>query len=568
MARSITPTPLLGNKIAAGEDGIAMILMAISLTAIVAFLALMFNVANYSLIRAQLRGAADAAAFAGAGNICSSLSCWDKSRIVAIETLNSFRVKNNLGQPEDIQIDPMETGPDYSYGNLTIKIERGFWRSGVGGPGSFVPFEDPTTYPGVPKFAAANAIRVSLSRTSIVPLMDSIFQGALNWSGAAQAVAVASQLKAVEVAPFAIPLCSLINSAGDFDAAKVCYGERLFAASNRYCPSGNPDCKVIPGFPFEPLTSSAQMIRDCQVAPDPSPPALCEYKYDNACGFRSPHYESIADHYGVVGIPGVNATPQEAEVAELINSPTGSTAVAIGMPFSILPQGLTSMDSYDAMHWQMFSNHPGSSSHPRLQDTPLQDFEYNIAMHIPRYLNMPDMFAVPRGPAVDCPFLLRDVDTNGACNSARRDFSGNAVTQQSLPVDQLASGLMSSIAANSSTIADPVWSSLVPVIADFGLEGKSCQGVDGAAVENAVDTGEGHDWEIVGFLHSDIFDFDIAHAPPTVDQVLSSNHGNTANLPVTFDHGSCNMIRAKLRCAGDLIPISDPDGARRVAVVQ
>ena len=569
------------NRPRPGEEGISILLLMLLIPTILGFMVILFNVANISLTRAQLRVAADAAAHAGAANICSRSVCWERSRISAIEILNLYHVQNNMGQPSDIQIDPSATGPTYTYGNLSVTIERGFWSAGTAGPGTFTSFENAGTFPGVPKFAAFNAIRVSLTRSNILLLLRSILPAAANWAGASESIAIASEVRVVNTAPFAIPICTLIDAAGEFDPAAACYGERLFTGADHYCPAGSPNCGVIPGFAWEPITPEARGIEDCNVPPLPNPVFACAFRYDTKCDFNSPHYQAIADHYGVVGVAGSGTIPTEQDVEDVIRTPAGTSVSAIGMPFSILAGGLTSVQSSDAIKWQMFSN-TGNAAHPRYRDTPLRYIESNASYRYPYRFTLPNISQNPvLAAATICSNMPGLQDNNGVCNSNRRNFGGHTLLQVGTTTLPTAFSLISllpgpfllaslNIQAHKDVDAAnaPVWSELLPVIADFGDSGQLCQGVSGAAAEGEIAIGSGHDWRIVGYIRGDIFDFDIGSPPPTVDLLGFKNGINPGTYKLSFDHGNCNMVRSKVRCGGDLVPISNPDGPRRVTLVR
>lgn len=564
-------TPIQHQAVRAitGEDGIAIFLMSILVVTILFLLLILFNVANYSLISAELRVAADAAAHAGAANICSKTSCWERSRLSAIETLNQFQIRNNIGQTSDVRLDASSGGPTYTYGNLSVTVERGFWLAGTGGPGSFVSFET-AGFPGVPKFAVTNAVRVTISRTNVQPLLSSLIPGTGTWRADTQATALASEVRAVDTAPFAIPVCSLIDSTGEFNPSATCTADRVFTSADRYCPIGDPNCGILPGWTYDPLTEFHQIIHDCEVPPAPTPITACGFTYDTGCGFRSPVLETVSDQFGVVGIAGSFAPPTEIDVVNQIRTGSGSTTSAVGMPFAILPGGLTSVAAFDAMSWQVFSN-SGDSAHPRFRDTPLTRVEHNLSYQYPFRFTLPNFTQNPvLHPITLCSTISIGQQNNGVCNSARLPrYTPQALMQagQSLSPAMLLRLMGAQFSVDRDAFEALLWSKMVPVIADFGSGGHSCQGVDGAAAESAIETGADHNWATVGYLQADIFDFDIGSAPPAIRD-LGFASGNPGAFKISFDSGNCNEVRARLRCAGDLIPTSDPAGRRRVVMVQ
>lgn len=554
------------DRPSASEEGFVIILVTVLITTILAYLALMFNIANYTLISSQVRIAADAAAHAGASNICSRDACWEKSRMAAIEVLRRSEIRNNLGQPSDIQIASMATGPIYIYDNLTISIERGFWAAGTSGPGTFQSLEIPAAHPGVPQKAAFNAIRVRIVRTSIDPILNLFLPASAGWSGSAEAVASAAEIKVVDSAPFALPLCSLIDSGGTFNPGAVCSADRLFAQSARYCAQGDPGCGVIPAFHYDPVSNDWRTLDHCPAPAAPFNPAHCDLKYDINCAFNSPRFSSASDHFGVIGLPGSDPVT-EHDVADIIRANNGTRSAAIGEPFTILPDGLTDSNSYDAMYYQMFTNGFGDADHPRFSDTPLTSLELNIS-----YSYQPQFGSGPMiAPLFTCPGNPIDQPNNGVCNSVRRDFSFQQ-TMQTFGYfhfsPMLAAATATDVDKNAAAVAEPVWHTSIPVIADFGPNGVECEGVNGKTTDPEIVTGSGHQWLIIGFMPADMFDFDIDHAPPTTLDVNGSGSLSAGPYQIGFNKGNCNAVRGRLRCAGDLVPTSDPSAPRRVVFVK
>jgi hypothetical protein len=210
---------------------------------------------------------------------------------------------------------------------------------------------------GTPDFIASNAVRIVLRIENYRPALNLGLSPAKTLS--AQTIAARNKKKPLLemcAAPFAIPVCALLDERGEYRPARQCQYDRYFTETNRYCHDG-VDCDVLPGSWYAPITelycedgplydpqrcqcareanlcTSANMpdsiwdprIEDCPFPwikgrqtdagfGSPLPPVLgapCSQDLGQgamACHFYPwAKFSQTGDHYGVVGLPEYRA---------------------------------------------------------------------------------------------------------------------------------------------------------------------------------------------------------------------------------------------------------------------
>lgn len=253
------------------------------------------------------------------------------------------------------------------------------------------------TFPQLPDFFAANAIYVE----AIVPLGSG--RGRSRLSLRARSYAVAGKVTdEVCVAPFAVPVCALINNDGEYDKDNSCLYERMFTESNRYCDKNEDgelvECGIVPGSLFRAypkengkaddiLTQADYYFNEDTdlkftrlVKEDPDCLFFCSFEetfldvpVNLTCDYKSspaPEKESPADFFGLVGMPQTwleesNQNSSEAndneelyqQLFERIASESSFCMKAkIGDDFKVLYTGLTSPESADSFSQALLAN--------------------------------------------------------------------------------------------------------------------------------------------------------------------------------------------------------------------
>jgi hypothetical protein len=246
------------------ERGAVLVLAAVAVAALVLVVAFVLNGAYWKMVESDLRATADAAAHAGAATLCSTRTCYQDARSVALDVLEKHAIHGRLGGATRISLDhtagPVWEDPSQ---NVKVTIYRGRWWPN-GAPDAvttlpdtkFEPFDQEGTdwqasHLGTPDFMAANAVYVRVERPNVDTFMSAASRTySVSWA----TTAVAGALDSVCVAPFAIPVCALLDESGEYHPEISCHRDRLFTATDRYCPPGT-DCNIVPGFMWAPLTS-------------------------------------------------------------------------------------------------------------------------------------------------------------------------------------------------------------------------------------------------------------------------------------------------------------------------
>lgn len=412
-----------------------------------------------TLIRSQLQLASDAASLAGSRTLCSKRSCYNDAITAAATTLLNYTAHGGNGNNslsvdmddliENDEDDDSYTEPavwNYPERNLKVSILRGFWIE-VNDTTKTV-FDCAATstdefcfesmegnwqeeHPGMPVRLIANSVKVEVQRTNVTGIFNLL--SSVNSIVTGSSVALAGPLGEEVIAPFAIPVCALLDDDGDFNKEDVCKGDRLFTRSDRYLPEKADIASVSdyidkypwPGIPFYlPLTNPTKLtadgykdINDSKLGVMPGffyhpcsedLPECGRFMQTNGSGgqfnvtgeyttgvlssrankdlietqpwiFNS--YNNVADHYGVVGAP---SNPTESN----INTELGrwhdpkniNDKTSIGKSFTILHDGLTDESTGDTL-WKRIINSDSKGSadddNPLAKNTAIGEIDKN-----------------------------------------------------------------------------------------------------------------------------------------------------------------------------------------------
>lgn len=343
------------TELSGAERGASILMVALALPALLLIVALVLLAGHAGLVRTELRAAADAAAHAGATVLCSTRECFKSARDTAAWTIAQHIAHSRPGASPRLEFGyhPEDTVSFWRTDSLEVRIERGRWSTEYG----FRSLEgwdraDSSEYqPGMVGYVTSNAVRVTLRRLGISAVAGGVL-GAESET-AVSATAVNDTPQQVCIAPFAIPLCAVLNSNGNYDPDKIDNNTRYFTAVERHCRSDlghDRYCNNLPAFPIEPTTESDILREYLPVQPVPDVPAQftminkMRVFLDKRPGFNTDRYTSNPfDNYGVVGLPGpygTELTESTIRVKLATGGEQGCTVAHVGQNFQVLRDGL------------------------------------------------------------------------------------------------------------------------------------------------------------------------------------------------------------------------------------
>lgn len=510
------------------EQGGFLLLIALSLPVLLGFIGIALNIGFSRMVKSQLKKAADSAAFAGAAALCSDdPQCWERARDVTASTLNQYLQTGDLGFNGSDLIDASASGTVWSFGGFEVQVERGILQ----GDGDFVSTEGDWSdrHPQAFRHLVTNSVQVRIQRPQLLPF--GFFYNADSYSISVTSLAVNGQSVRVPIAPFALPLCALVDAGTIAPSTELCRGDRYFTATGRH--SG-----LLPEFMYEGSFDDGSSV--------PSDAGTCNWNMRR--------YDRPTKHYGVVGLPANVRAPaltaqsiSESMVRTAMEAATPSDwpQAGIGEEFIVLADGLTEPESARVV-WQQISNlgHGVSTEdpyHPAFQD-PLT----HLTLQGQVDWKSRDWRTDPQ--TVNCNDQGRFSIGDGLCQSWRMGV-----------VDQAPGECQVRYLANPESTYPvitndyPVWKVQIPVIADMEADADGCSA--------DPDVIAAHEHRIVGFVQMNLYDGDIGNGP-------ASNW--RPNLcpdyqvgPWTFGSGlpvPCNLVRGKINCAGnDYLPNSNWD---------
>lgn len=579
------------------NDGIIIPLTALIITALVGVIITLIHFSYLNVVRDELQLAADAAALAGAGRLDSSRRGWEEARAAGVAVLNESNAVSGLSGDRSLAIDSDQDGTTWDLTaekNLQVVIERGLWIADRAGVGRFTSWEGDwqPRNPGIPQFAASNAVRVALVRPA-VRMLSSPFGGVPEYRIEAQSIAIRGRPDTNCIAPFAIPICALVDASGDFQKENICKGDRIFTTTNRYCPPeiSPEDCaqttrpstpytivsSVYPGFseggdngaddsanppldqPLWYVHGAALTLRDLLTIPGSNPEGYVttvthtnftagECAENTSPWKRQQAFSSVADHYGVVGLPGDLSHVEDLEAAILLLLSGGTPGAAckeasIGDRFQVLDPGLTSL-SADEEIWSLINFRGDRYANSMLA---------SIVKHVELLL-----FQVDNPSFDDYGFSRRHVCPNprrdqGICNSHR---GGYAFPRNGwVPGADMAMYAFRLYAGINDD--SPLWTASIPVIAEVGEGAAACTGVSGVGSTPSRDPVLSFDknYIVVGFVDVTFYDVDIGKPPPEYPIDVFNRPGETEPFPAEFRFKEpCNNVRGRVTCESNFIP--------------
>lgn len=604
--------------------GAVLLLVVIILPILLALAAFAVSVSYVQMARSELQASVDAATLAGAQTICDltninlgdspacgSAARWNGSLDTVAGVLSLHRVH---GSPESTKkFPPLPTtqfndprnidnpGPDtpsWSQDDMSVTIERG--RMNKERFESLEGARWQSEHPGVLKYLLFSAIRVTVSRRI------SIFSwfGIKGWEITAKSLGTLPRSD-VFVAPFALPLCSVldtaINSRGELSTAYSstirCQQEILFTGTSRAGTFVTPS--------------------DCSPEEDCCPPEGClsvpEFTWSlracwnhldvdtGVCNWASPRTgtsprdrRGIASNFGFVGLPLTKSevpqgfyhrydpiqNPQETyylsdvhegTIKDILNGNHGGVPLVragLGWGFAALPDGLTGATDdlpggrIDDVVWNQINKIPAGGSgdplcasdvdaaicnHPSFSKTILKPLGESYSSTCPQW---PIRKHIIGWSASACPG--KAVATQGLCRS--RMYPNLTF----LPLDGGAA-----CSADVSTPTGSMWQALVPILADTR---KSMP--DTVVQDPCSHPPDTTALEIIGFARINFFDVDINNGIYPAPDNCPTQFRNPGDVSVPLDRPvwgfsnpvngvGCNIVRARLSCASHLVASAD-----------
>jgi hypothetical protein len=534
------------------EAGAILFIALLVLLTVCLFAAFLIFHAYRNVIRAELQTAADAAALAGAGNICSSVNCLWASVYSAFDTLNSQVVHGNLDKIPRLNIAEMADSTGFmtwQTSDYRAQLRRGIWNVNTR---TFQSVDDVAwvaANPGLPPALVYNAIEVTLTRLSVLPPF---------------------------LSGYTVPVChlearDLPDGWGQYHPAEAVRVPRFFTASDRYCGvdlSGVPlNCGVRPAMSIEPKSCNSHSLwmttlpptephgwgegilapLNCYAsssdgtlvgAPGPEPNII---PYEQEACWNTPRFTQVSDSFGVIGMPfGTGAL---AEVQAVLGAADGCTATKIGDPFTIVSDGFNGAGlAVEDLVWNQITGVYGSAlTHPAYSAVPeLAGLEENF------YYEpfSPPPASIPTNPS-----------SSGICNSRR--FTESLTAASPPYVNRI-----------NQIISTSAWIANVPVIA---APSQSCSA---AMWVNDPVINPGSSWVVVGFVRMAFYDVDIGRNPPnwathSAESFWTRGGGLgpmsdpsttpcAAKVPYSFMNGAkqCNLVAGKIQWDSELIPLS------------
>ncbi len=577
------------------QAGFVLVVALIIIPIIAAFTGIAFIWGQRSVMNSQLQSAVDYAAHAAAGTLCSRNDCYINSRTVAITMLQNAHIDFITDEiTAAFASDTSASATHWQAGIVSIRILRGRWLEGsfLPVPESppipeaplFEPFETETSssadwqaaHTGEPVHVVANSVFVEM-RLEGVSALSGVFGSlvpGMSQDFTIRAVGLAGNQGEIGVAPFAIPVCSLIDAAGNYNNTQ-CQYDRFITRADRYCTGGS-DCDVVPGF-------GASIIDPAWYAGlTPSPLAHVSTKhYLIANGFSERVWSQPSDQYAVVGLPHTDSlTADEPTIVDLLNSHEAVPA-RIGQTYDILFSGLTTVDAATAMTNLLHAVVPSNGF--VIRQNLFSSFLNASNMLVGKVLIRRDEAATAYRGMVSAPSPF-DV---GTCNT-RFAYLNNRVTRSfgaetqyerfcNLGLDQPNIPAASGFPFEASSVGRTI-ETTVPVIAD--RRGIPCASQAGATRDPVISTAG--QYVIVGFIRIVLYDYDINQSPPQpLDRIVVSGSGYSGTqmcrkyvqerTPYQFSPNGvvtrCNLVRMRTACNADLVPTIQIDGNRTPTLV-
>ncbi|GEM_PF-7134497 len=522
----------------AAHNGIVLPYLVIILPVFLVVIAFAVSLLYIKYLDVKYQTLSDISAKIGARETCSSKECFNKSRITALRY-----IERELTGSEG-SLDEAQNSTEWETEGVKIKIERGRWIDSF----EVLEHEWQELNPGTPNFMVYNALKISLERESILSFLPSFLYGALSVSS--ESISVAKPPSKGECsAPFAIPLCSMLDQDGGFDQKMICRADRLFTESNRYCPPGE-NCNVIPDFNYSLIPNVMDVMTALNVEHwdylnwGPGPIETPQGLSINSCSYLSPSYEVPSQNFGVVGAPGVVGEASIDAVLPILNSENGCLGdTKIGDSFGVLKNGLTDISLKDRLSNLVMGHNESSVNFRSLESDIIQFTNRSFISDRDQSFCSEDV----RRPRIN---------QFGVCGSARTGWGTDWNHFQGVALES-----NGGCSPDLGIMPDSnVWKARVPIIASS----EGCSGTVSASTE----------YKIVGFITAYIYDFDIGSVAslPSISStseelrscagLIQEDFNPSTQNPFSFTTPAesvrpCNLVRARIDCRSKVFPSAD-----------
>lgn len=419
------------------SHGAILVVALFSIITILTVLAATIAISRRTILRSDLASIADSAALAGAEALgssrgclnqpatadCSSLARWNRVPDLVVAAVKGGALPSGLSDSAGNSLNSLTCQPTSDSpvrcgtpsGGLEVIVERGSWRQprpatpGAPTEPKFFPLDDPTAFraefPGLPYLVAFNAIRVTVTGRPSSAAAFSPLIGA-NLAATRVSIATVASDRTVPIAPFAIPVCSVLKSgptpelSSNLSLTDICVADRLMAPISRYCPAGETTCRgVVPQFAWDPsFFTPAPMAGgddrtdatnhwkpvDFRGPPGTTVPAPGDLTGmgpsipsistgDSFCFWGSPRYLEPEDNFGFVAGPcaanGSNETTEDLIIgSENSTDFVRQASARLGSKLCPLPGGFSTIRAKDAVWKMVIGKYPNPL--PEAQPTP------------------------------------------------------------------------------------------------------------------------------------------------------------------------------------------------------
>lgn len=478
------------------QSGIALILGIPIILTIAAIAYGIIGLGIYYRDKTKLKGALDVSLLGAAAEICSSTECFNNSRTALVSLLS-----NNLPDYDLSFVNLEELNDDGSQKTFwetdeySFEINRGRW-----GPRSntleSVEGDWENKFTGATKEFVYFGIQSSLTKKLSLPFSNILpFELKIRASG----TSVVSLPKEQCVAPFAIPLCSLLDQSGNFNEKTTCSADRLFTQADRFCSTDSEEensCGRVPTFSYDP--EHAEYINDLDDLFD----LYYRSREDNyvnefQCFMATPWYKKRSQHFGVVGLPG-DKIPNESLLKIITSTGNGCIKTSIGQPFTVLDEGITSSSLAEVI-WDQISNAQALNSMDSVHPA------FNQITNNDRILVNSDYFFKTQTNNPLCEIDKSTRPEFGTLGSFRHGFGFWQEFEDRIK----GPNIFTDCPHQDDKFKSPFWKAKVPVIANMSEGAPTCAGARNQNRRHDPIVSSEIKYEIVGFATVHIYDIGV-----------------------------------------------------------
>lgn len=601
-----------------GERGQIIPLMALLLGLFAGIAAFVVN-SNYVRVgEIELQAAVDAAAHAGASNLCGTYACWQAAKSAAegtadyhvvtmvtpdlVDDIYAFEMQRKAGgesQGKGVDGLPPANVIDedtYEFLDMIITVQRGRWLvrdendDGINEYRGFQSLEahdaamnDEETR-GIPPILAANAVRVVIERTR-KPLIGTVF-GATEHIDKAEAIAIVERpIDSVCAVPFVVPACAIRDSQNGGLSRDLCEGDRLFTRVDQFCDgpgcrgnSGAAEARPLPVFPSETcrsdLTYAHQDMAVFESLQDANQAVGGLVRFEALIDDENP--VCVTQHGQPMAENAVDLMTRWGFHSKRFSGPTNHYGV-LGLPSRMVQTGtvLERVESIfnDPLHagcvpmrlGEEFELLDEGMTGERFDNSIVWDKISNPALPERVKLRDTELGSIERAANIFRVTAQTDFDlddtyfkTHGVCPSRWVEPDAENVIAAQGPNGMLVTVPYKTRAGISDDTR--VWKAKFPVVAATNIDDSGLCTAGNELRHLDADAR----LEIIGFVEGYITDVSVGEDSQTAEQAgIPQGSGVSWGFSVPGQTAQCNSVKAKLSCgtnflAGDTPPGSNP----------